>query len=236
MEPPLCRVGSSIIELVHLHSTGAGTRVDPALVSSSLVFVAECPESVIPTFREVTGSGFDPDLRDVWIEAVRSAAGDSSNTVVRGLLAVARERVAHLGDRSLDEFLDGIFEGSAEGGGMDRRALESLFERQAAATLGLYSECDGVGCFIASDNVLFLLGTHPVALFKAMRDDPEAARRWLYLVEDESFSGLPEDHEIYEAARRIVLRKLSETEAPGYERERRACEDTLRRIRFREWD
>jgi len=248
-EPPLCEVGSSVIRLVYLHSTevgpdglvflhhtGAKTRVEAALVGSSLIFLEECPASFIPAFEEVAKAAFvpEPELRQAWIEAVRSAARDSSNTEVRGLLAVARERVALLGDPSLNEFLDGVFEGPVDTREVDKHALESLYERQALATLMQYSECDGAGCFNASDNVLFLLGTHPVAVFRAMRADSAAAAEWLQWVDTGSFWRISEYREIREAARRAVLEKLAETKAPGFEREQRACENTLREIRFRE--
>jgi len=230
-EPPLCKVGGSVVELMHLQSTGGGPGIDSNLVGSSLVFLKECPASVIPAFRQAAKAGFDPELRHKWIEAVRSATRDSSNIVVRGLLAVAREKVVRLGNDSLNEFLDGIL-GSADSIRVDHRSLESLLERQALATLKRHSECDGAGCYNASDDVLFLLGTHPVAVLKAMYADSVDATNWLGVVADQSFAGVAEQREVYEAARRAVLKKLSETNAPGLEREQRACEDTLRKIRY----
>jgi len=232
-ELPLCKVGSSVVELLYLHSTGANTRVEPALVGSTLVFLQECPASVIPAFSRFSNSF--PELRQAWIEAVRSAARDSSNTEVSGLLAVARERVAHLDDPSLNDFLDGIFESSTDTREMDWCALESLYERHARAALKQVVEGDGLGCFHASDIVRFLLGTHPVAVFRAMRADSAAAAEWLYLVPHRSLTGPPESREIREAARRAVIEKLAATKAPGFEREQRACEDTMREIRYYDW-
>ncbi len=231
-EPPLCKVGSSVVELVHLHSTWPDDRIDPTLVGSSLIFLLECPASVVPAFRAAEKAGFDPELRRKWVAAVRSAARDSSNIVVRGLLALATEKVARLGDRALNEFLDGIA-GLADSLRLEHRSLESLLERQALATLKQNSECDGAGCFNTSDDVLFLLGTHPVPVLKAMHADSVSAAQWLSSVADESFAGAPEAREGAEAARRAVLKKLSETRAPGFEREQRACEKTLSKIRYR---
>ncbi|MEJ2679809.1 MAG: hypothetical protein P8174_12175, partial [Gemmatimonadota bacterium] len=147
-EPPLCKVGSSVVELMHLQSTGGGAGIDPTVVGSSLNFLKECPASVIPAFRQAAKAGFDPELRRKWIEAVRSASRDSSDIVVRGLLAVTREDIARLGNDSLNEYLDGIL-ASADSIRVDHRSLESLFERQALATLAQFSECDGAGCYNA---------------------------------------------------------------------------------------
>lgn len=232
-EPPLCKVGSSVVNLLYLQSTGAGTRIDPALVGSSLVFLAECPASVISAFSRFSDD--DPDLWRVWIAAVRSAVRDSSNVEVRGLLTVAKERVARLGDRVLNHHLDGTFNDLAKRPGTDRVPLESLFDHQARATLKQHSECDGEGCSFASDNLLFLLGTHPVAVFSAMHADSVDAAHWLDVVGDESFAGPAEDRDNREAVRQIVLKRVAETSAHAFESERRASEETLRKIRFRAW-
>lgn len=231
--PPLCEAGSSIVHLLYLKSTGADPRIDPTLIGSSLIFLGECPESVVPAFSRFADQG--PELRHAWIEAVRSAARDSANTEVRGFLAAASESVTRLGDPSLHEFLDEIFQDLPNGQGIDQRTLELLFERQALATLRQQSECDGEGCFYASDNVLFLLGRHPAAVFRAMHADPADAARWLRMVGDRSFAGPPEERDSREALRQAVLKNIVEVTVPGYEREQRASIDTLRRIRFRVW-
>ena len=234
-EPPLCDVGASVVELAHLQSTGGGPGIDLTVVGASLIFLRECPASVIPAFSEAADAGFDPMLQRKWIKAVRSAVLDSSNAVVRSLLISAHERVVQLDDRSLDEFLDGIFGVLRESQGIEPDSLETVLERQAAATLRQHAECDGAGCFNTSDNVLFLLGTHPLAMLKAMSADSAAAEGWLHVVADQSFVRAPEKRGVRESARRAVVSKLSETEAPGLERQRRACEETFRRIRFRAW-
>ena len=241
-ESPLCEVGSSVVDLMYFESTAADERIEPTTLRASIIFLEECPASVVRTIRIMGTRGPFPDqnhvseLRHAWIEAVRSAAGDSSNADVRGLLAASRARVARVGDPSLSKYLDGIFDGIAHSGGVDRRALEHSFERQALAALQDYAQCDGVECLDASDNVLFLLGTHPIAVFKAMRADSVDATKWLRVVTDDSFAGIPERGESREAARRAVLKMLSETWAPGFEPELRSCENRLREIRYRPVD
>jgi len=236
-EPALCEVGSSVVDAMYLQSTGTSTRIDPTLLRASILFLEECPASVIPAFRQFADRGFTDhasELRHAWIEALRSAVQDSSNTDLRALLVAAEVRIARVSDQSLNEYLDGIFEGSSDNRAAGQRALEPLFERQALAILQEYAQCDGAGCFDASDNVLFFLATHPVAFFKAMHADSVHAANWLREVADESFAGISERGASREAARNALLKKLSETEAPEYERERRACEGTLRGIRYRE--
>jgi hypothetical protein len=228
---PLCDVGSSVVELMHFESTGGNARIDPAVLRASLVFLNECPAHVLPAIREFAKR--DPGLRDAWIQALRSATRDTANTDVRRLLIGARVRVAGAADRSLKAYLRPVFEDLADDRAVNERSLEPVLERQALATLQVWAKCDGAGCVIASDNLLFLLGTHPIALVKAMRADSVDATKWLSLVADESFAGSPERGKSREAARRSVLKKLSETRAVGFERELRACEGTLRAIRYR---
>ena len=231
--PPLCKAGSSVVDLVYLKSTGADTRIDPTLIGSSLIFLRECPESVVPAFSRFADQ--DPELRHAWIEAVRSAARDSANMEVRGFLAAASESVTRLDDPSLRESLHEISQDLPDSQGIDQRTLELLFERQALATLRQHSECDGEGCFYASDNVLFLLGTHPAAVFRAMHADPADATRWLRVVGDRSFAGPLEERDSREALRQAVLKNIVEVTVPGFEGEQRASIDTLSRIRFRAW-
>ena len=217
---------------IHAWSNKHGP-IDPIDLRTSIIFLTECPSSVIAAFGHYPEK---PELRRAWIDAVRAAARDSSDVDMRGLLAAARANVARVGDSSLSAYLDGIFDGLPRDGGGERSSLDSVLERQASATFKRYAKCDGAGCFNASDNVLFLLGTHPIAVFKAMRADSVNATRWLNQVADESFAGDPDRAKIRETARRDVLKKLSATLAPGFEREQRACEDTLDKIRYRAID
>jgi len=233
---PLCDVGSSVVELLHFEFTPRREQhgpFNPVDLRSSIIFLAECPSSVVPAFGHYSE---EPELRRAWIDAVRLAARDSSNLDMGLLLVAAEASVARLGDRSLDEYLDGIFDEMPRDGGGEHPSFEPVLERQASATLKRYAQCDGAGCFNASDNVLFLLGTHPIAVFKAMHADSANATQWLRRVRDESFAGDPDRGESREAARREVLRKLSATKAPGFQRELRACEDTLGKIRYRAVD
>jgi hypothetical protein len=232
----LCDAGNSIVELMHFEFSPASDRhgpIDPVDLRSSIIFLAECPSSVIPAFGHFPE---EPELRRAWLDALRVAARDSSNFDMGLLLVAAEASVTRLGDRSLDEYLDGIFDDMPRDGGGEHPSFEPVLERQASATLERYGKCDGAGCFNASDNVLFLLGTHPIAVFKAMRGDSANATRWLKQVADESFAGDPDRAKIREAARQDVLKGLSATQAPGFEREQRACEDTLGKIRYRSVD
>jgi hypothetical protein len=146
---------------------------------------------------------------------------------------MAHSSVTRLRDDSLGRYLDGIFEGLTNPQRTDQRTIDSLFERQAMATLDRYARCGAASCYEMSDNVLFLLGTHPVAMLRAMRADSLDAKNWLRGVADDSFSGSPEARDSREAARRVVLAKLAETRVPGFERERHACESTFHAIRYR---
>lgn len=231
---PLCEIGSSVAELLHFEYTIPSDPVthgpiNPTDLRSSIIFLAECPSDMAPALKTFPE---EPELRRAWIEAVRSASQDSSNHDVRAFLGVARARVARLKNRPLDKYLDGIFDGLAPSP-LDERALEPLFERQALATLRLHAGCNGAACFNWSDNILFLLGTHPTAVLRAMRADSASARDWLHSLADDSFSGTPERRGRRDAARREVLAMLARISSPGFEREQRACEDALRAIRFR---
>jgi hypothetical protein len=235
-ERPLCDVGSSIVELIHFEVTPRKNErgpINPVDLRSSIIFLAECPSSFIRAFSDFPE---EAELRRAWIDAVRVAAGDTSNVDVRAFLVAAQVSVARLGDHTLNEYLDGIFDSLPRAKSGKGSPLEPLFERQAAATLTRYTQCDGAGCFDASDIVLFLLGTHPLSVLKAMRANADGATRWLRKVADESFAGDPDRRDSREAARRDVLRRLLAVNASGFETEQRACEDTLARIRYRAVD
>lgn len=223
---PLCEVGSSAIELLEYSDT---TRFDPTDLRSSIIILAECPSNIIPAFKATDEPA---ELRIRWIDAVRSAARDSSNTDLRAFLARAQATVVRLGDSTLNKYLDGIFDGLATGP-IDQRSLDILFQRQAMVALREYGECGAAACYALSDYMLFLLGTHPIAVFKAMRTDSADVTEWLRSLAGDSFSGIHELRDSREAARRLVLATLAASRAPGFERERRACENTLRKIRYR---
>ena len=225
---PLCEVGRSALELLLFW----GTRVDSTALRSSIIYLAECPSSIIPVFSKLTKFPVEPAMPRAWIEAVRSAARDSSNTDLRAFLTIAQASVARLNDRSLSRYLDGIFQGGVPGP-LNQRSLDSLFERQAVATLTSYARCGAASCYDLSDIVLFLLGTHPIPMLRAMRVDSVDASNWLHSVAGDSFAGDPEGRDSWEGARRAVLATLAATRAPGFERQRHACESTLRGIRYR---
>lgn len=236
-EAPLCEVGGSVVELMYLQLLGA-SRIDQHTLQASLLYLGECPASVMRTFREARQ--WDPDaegdpasrLRSAWLAAARSSARDSSIADVRELLFVARSRIDRVGNHALKEFLDGIFEGIPDSVRRDRRSLDGLFERQALAALKDHAKCDGAACSNTSDHVLFLLGTHPIAVLSAMRSDSADATQWLGDLAAQSFSGIHEYRKSREAARRAVLKKLSVTQVLGFQRELRSCEHTLRAIRY----
>ena len=234
----LCEVGRSALELIHFESAAGFNppvhgKINPIDLRSSIIFLAECPSSVMPAF-----SHFDeePELHRAWIAAVQAATRNSSSVEDRGFLAAAEASVKHQNDHSLNQFLDGIFGGLAHSGHGSGPSLDSLLEQQALATLKRHAECDGAGCFDASDNVLFLLGTHPLAVLRAMRSDSIGAASWLSAVKGESFAGPPDRSESREAARRAILSVLSAVKAPGLEPEQRARVDTLTKVRYRAVD
>lgn len=228
-ESPLCNVGRSILDLAYLQSSGADARIQPSILRASLVFLAECPKSVIPALREF--GEHEAAFRQAWLRAIRSAAHDTSEVDARVLLALAKPRLTEESARAIKEYLDPAYDG-LDDRVVDSRTLARLMDNQALASLRAYSQCDGVGCFDASDNLLFMLGTYPVALAKAMRSESADARKWLRLVGDQSFSGDPERARIREAARRSLVSRLSRIKAVEFEPELRACENTLRSIRY----
>jgi len=238
-ESPLCEVGRSVIDLMYFESSAADAQIAPATLRASILFLEECPASVLPAIRESAARGPWPaqdrmsTLRHAWIEAARTAARDSANADLRALLVAAKASVARVGNHVLSEFLDGIFDGVANGREAGAPSLEPAVQRLALAVLRDNANCDGAECYGASDDVLFLLGTYPTAVVMAMRSDSAGAAQWLANVAHESFSGIRELEESREGARRAVLKRLSETQAPGFEPELRACQDRLREIRYR---
>ena len=226
---PLCKIGSSAIELLQFSYT---TQFDPIDLRSSIVFLAECPSSIIVAFKAATAPTEPTTLQGRWIRAAQTAARDSSGIDLRVFLAEAQAAVERLGDSTLNAYLDGLFDGLTTRP-VKRPALDSLLERQALAVLREYAECGAAACYSLSDNMLFLLGTHPMTVLRAMHTDSADATKWLSSLADGSFSGVHELRDSREAARRKVLATLSETWAPGFERERRACENALRKVRYR---
>lgn len=230
---PLCKAGASVVELMLFSSPGQFVQSE---LRTSIIFLAECPSSVIPAFKEVSedeSSEQASGLRQAWIDAVRSASRDPSDSDLRAFLAVAEAKVTRIGDHSLTDYLTGIFDGLPNRRSVAQRPMGPLFDRQALAVLRGYAECGAAACYKASDNILFLLGNHPISMLKAMHADSVDARNWLSSVADDSFSGIAQLRNTREAIRRAVLKKLSLTRADGFERERRACEDALRSIRYR---
>ncbi|HTR20869.1 MAG TPA: hypothetical protein VMH88_08450 [Gemmatimonadales bacterium] len=229
-QSPICDVGSSVVELLYFQSTGANAKIDRAVLGSSIVFLKECPSSVIPAFEKL--AAYDSALHGVWIDAVRSTAQDVSDSSTRLLLAAAKPGIAEVHDPALDAFLDGIFQSGASIQ-VETHSLALAFERQALATLKQSASCDGAACFNASDNVLFLLGIQPIAVLKAMHADSVDGRKWLRTVADRSFAGDKERSASREAARRAILASLQQTSAPELEPEQSVVENVLRTIRYR---
>jgi len=225
----LCEAGKSALDLVYLQSTGPQARIQSTTLRASILFLAECPASVDASLRDF--GEHERELRRAWFQALRAGARDTSSPDTRILLSEARTRVAQARNRSLKVSLDTVFEG-LDDRALERGVLAPAIDRQALATLQDYAKCDGVGCFDASDNLLFLLGTYPLSMAKGMHADSTDARKWLRLVADESFTGPPERSKRREAVRGALLAKLSGIKAAGFERELQACENRLGAIRY----
>lgn len=230
--PSICEVGSSIVDEMNLQVT-AGKHIEPVVLGGSLTFIEACPAALMPAFKRLSND--EQSVRHAWIVALQSAAGSQEGSDLRGLLSAAKKSVDRVGDESLVRYLDGAFDILRSSGNGDGPSFDSLVQNQAVASFQSYSQCDGAVCFDASDNLLFLLATHPAAFFKAMRADQGDAKKWLRELGDMSFARLPSERKNREAARSAVLAKVSEVMVSGFTSERHACESTLRQIRFREW-
>ena len=227
---PLCKVGASVAELL---TFSGDVGFPPSELNSSLTFLAECPSSFVPAFTATD----EPDsLRARWLAAVRAAARDSTNSDLRTLLAIAQVSLSRSNDSSLIAYLNGLLDEAPDHRLPDQRALTSLFARETQGALRGHAACGGAACYNLSDEVLYLLGAHPVAALEAMRADTASAAKWLRSLADDSFSGDPDRRGMMEAVRRTVLATLGNTRAPGFERELRASTETLRRIRYRSVD
>lgn len=229
---PLCELGRSVIAQMSLQ-VAAGGRIAPAVLTGSVAFVEECPSNVIQDFRRFTING--QDLRGAWIEALKSEIGRRPNSELGEFIAAAKESVSRNEDASLKEFLDGPFKASGEVKDEGRRPSDRLFEELSLATLRQFPHCDAAECYDASDFLLFLLGAHPAAFFRAMHADQPDATNWLSELGDLSFTGERSDRQRRDSIRRFILERISKLKASSSPREKSQCENALRRIRFRAW-
>ena len=227
---PLCENGSSVAYMAHLYVT-AGHSIDSTVTGASIVFLIECPTSLVGAFDRL--APYDTETPHRWREAVQRSARDPSDSTLRGLLTVAMQRVALAHDRALDDHTEGIFDAVRNAPKPDHRTLQAAVDGVVLAMLEEHGNCEAEVCNAISNTLVFFLGTHPVAVFKAMRADSAGARNWLQVVDDESFSGVEDFRARAEAARRAVIGKLEHTPPDGFVRERRECLATLRRIRYR---
>jgi hypothetical protein len=226
----LCQLGGAIAYMAHLKVT-AHQPIDLIVVNASALYLVECPVSMVGALRTLAPNDTETAYR--WREAVQAAARDSSNSELRRLLAVARQRVASVHDSALRAYTAGIFDALDKSPKPNRLTLREAADRIALAMLEEHAKCEADLCGAISDNLVFLLGTYPLAMFKAMRADSSEARSWLRAVPDESFAGTDDNRARLEAARRAVVEKLRNTPPASFARERRECLETLSKIRYR---
>ena len=226
----LCDMGSAVAYLAHLKVT-AQHPIDSAVTGASILFLAECPASVVGAFNQL--APYDTQTPHRWREAIRAAAGDSSKSDVRQLLTLAMQRVASVHDRALDDYTTGLFDAVKGAPNPDPSALQVARDRVVLEMLQEHAACEGDVCGAISDILVFYLGTHPVALLKAMHADSAEAKNWLHVLADESFSGVEDYRARSEAARRAAIERLDQTPPDRFARERRECLEELRRIRYR---
>ena len=232
----LCWEGGSAVYLAHMSVVTSGgvrdstIRIDSTLTGASILFLVECPTSFVGAFHQL--EPFDTLTPHRWRAAVEAAARESSNTGLRLLLAAAKHAVARANLRSLSGFTDGVFDAVASSPVPSSLSLEPAIDRLALGMFEAYARCEGDEvCGDISDYLVFLLGTHPVAVFKGMRADSATARAWLSELSHQSLAGNGESHAAGEAARRAVVTKLDKTASGVFARERRECLAALRRRR-----
>lgn len=231
-EPQLCGLGASVVEQMNLE-VAAGDKIDPVVLAGSAAFVHECPSSVIPAFRRFADN--EQKLRHSWVEALQSASEVPANGDLRGFLMAAKMSADRDGSTALKEFLDDIFKVPSEAQGKHLLPAGRLFEHLSLATLTQFPRCDAAACYDVSDFLLFLLGTHPAAFLAAMHADQTGAKKWLSQLGDLSFAGYPSEAQRRDSIRMFLLERISQSKAPGLQREKDQCESLLRQIRFRAW-
>jgi hypothetical protein len=229
---PLCELGASVIEQMNLQLI-AGGKIDPTALTGSIAFVEECPSTVIPAFRRFADN--EQKLRHSWIDALKSGSQNPNNTELNEFLAAAKRNVDHDGNVAFKVYFDGIFETSRKAQGRYQPTVGHLFEQESLTTLKQFPRCDGAECYDVSDFLLFLLGTHPNAFFRAMHADEADATKWLSQLGELSFAGDPSESRRRDSIRRFLLQKISKLQTNEFLREKYQCEDSLRQIRFRAW-
>lgn len=211
----------------------ARERIAPVVLTGSVAFVEECPSDVISTFKRSAIDG--QDLHRVWVGALKLELARRPDSELGEFIAAAKASADRSGDASLKEFLHGPFKTSSGFKSVDRQALQRLFEGQALATLRQFPHCDAAECYDVSDFLLFLLGAHPTAFFKAMQADQPDATKWLSELGDLSFTGEESDRQSRDLIQRFLLERISRMKASPFPREKSQCESILRHIRFRAW-
>lgn len=227
-----CWLGAAVVEdmSAQLNSTG---RIDPVLLTESLGYVEECHGTVILAFKRFASN--EQELHSSWLRELEGvASGNRADTDLCQFLLAARKTADREPETSLRLYLAGLPSCTSE---QVVPLSESLrFENLSLATLRHFPHCDGAGCSFTSDFLLFLLGTHPNAFFRAMHADQADATKWLSQLPDLSFAGDPSDKVRRESIRKELLEQISLSRAPGFLREKSQCENTLSRIRFRAWN
>lgn len=229
---PLCELGTSIIDQMNLQVNANG-KISPAVLTGSIAFVSECPASVMPAFKRFASD--EQKLHESWIEALKSGTEMPAGSELRGFLAMAKESVERNGNVSLKKFLDGVLEVPGAGQKPHRLPVGRLYQQQSLATLKQFSQCDAAECNDVSDFLLFLLGAHPAVFFGAMHAGEPVATKWLAQLPNLSFAGEPSDRGRRDSIRRFLLKRISESKAPEFTREKSQCQNVLRDIRFRAW-